>query len=1129
MSLFWLNAENIQGLTANVIAKFESPTGGTTATAVLSEISKATEKKSNQKVMPRSIPHPFAKSIMMQKYLFMETKGQNEFYELLVKRKIGEWRGFIAMLALQKVYDLDLSIRMIQHNELDDTGLGKCLRISREGQPAADAKLVPLTDKAKDYFYILYIQSGDEKRAVGMSDDITLFLPGYTKDIFMSLEYPWSGGTIFKNPLEKGEDENSRELTRGEKIILYAWIEKAMSMLEGDEISKNASIIQKLREYRNDIEISAKDKEIAREIDANALPLSNDRAFVFDALNIDIDITSIQKHSEVKEDESSKVIWVNIESERITNMQFKIPRLVVGAMDSEMYMRNLDKMGFDKKFHDDTITVYPINYSSEHDLNMLLEDTCYYIEYSTDRLKQNNIDLKISSNNICVSDGGTTKRMYVWPIKQDVKESTRNILMDILRVEELSAGSIEISCRFGNKANDISKKTIHNTVKINDDFSAPNTFIWPNIGGMSEYYFNTVITNRDKGFAFLPYNKDIDSKKYKYQTFSISEYPNILKCVHFNGASINTVGYIKLLPPENSSKNGAIENNTAVYSLDFGTSSSVIAKKTSKGCNILEFENQTAIISCTPDIAKDYIHEIFFAHDELKTPVPTMYRENGDSEYHPPGIFEKGHAYFIDSKRLVSSLDENILSDIKFGTHNNLAIDYIKSAIEMILVDAKRSGYKQIELFFSYPISIVGAKEYREHIKEAVSKINSEIRFGIRINGSELMTESEAALRYTYHNSKENLRQNMIIIDIGGGSVDMAVHVTSYGSPLCSIASIEQGSRKFLLDTFKGNSKFFVNLVNRVLEKNRLKIPIDKYTKIDEFEKYVKEDPINFYSLIEMLLGYKFTTFGETKVFGEEMALEFKTYNDPMYRNIEVALLIQISAFVFYTGLMMDKICDGKGMDTVNTLTMSFTGKGSSITSWFSNKILSNLFSKMLHEVSNMGLASENISVDLLPQMAKGEAALGMHAEPVVRGKKIYDENNFSFDFVVGEKLLNIKNEKSYMSLLPHQLKGEYSDVDYEAAQMLKDKSTEVKIDKNMPILRSFIDIFNKNSGTVNKIKIREGKSRIEGNEIIINENELLNAIDTYTNDYMSSGYAVEPVFFTLVRKIREEIIKIKQ
>ena len=1127
MSLFWLNANRIQGLVADININFESPAGGTTSAAVLSEISKATENRANQEVMPRSIPHPFAKSIMLQKYLFMNTDGRNDFYTHLVETKIAEWRGFIAMLALQEVYDLDIRKKMISHADMNATSLGKSLRISREKQPASDNMIVPVADNPTNFFYLVYIVDGDNQRALGMTDDVTLFLPGYTKDIFPSDKYPWSDGKIFKDPLQLGRDENSKVLTRGEKIILYAWLKKAIDMLS--EQNPDISIIQKLRDYRNDIGISDADARLAETLYCSAPPLNGAEPYVFDAINIGIDLKSIQSKSEIRDLAHDRVIWVNINTENQLITTMNTQRLVVGPMDAAMYIRSQNKEQFARKFHDDTITVYPINYSNEHDLNKLLDDTCYYIEYNAEQLQMSGITMETASNNFFQREGSNTKRMYVFPIRESVKETTKKILLDILTVREISSSSVEISCQFGNKTEDVSRKTIDKIVKINDNFSVPNTFIWPNISGLSEYMYNTVLTDDSLGYAFLPINKDVDASLFEYQTFVLKEYPGMLKCVQCRDGIAKTVGYIRTLPLPQSSKSGISDRNSVVYSLDFGTSSSVIAKKTNAGTEILDFSNQTAMIVCDPRNAHSYVNDVFFAYGKVPTPVPTIYRENTNEVYHPTGIFENGHAYLLRKENYLKEQGENLVSDIKFGTHNNLAVEYIKSILNMILADAKKSGYKQIGLKFSYPISIADVKDYRKRIEEAVSKMENEKKFNLKINDPILMTESEAALRYTYHNAKDNNRKNMIVIDIGGGSVDMAVHVIAGGEPICSIASVAQGSRKFLLDTFKQNPDVLVELVTKVSRNNGLGTLHERYATVESFKDFIDKEGQNYYSQIELLLAHEFQYGNSSRVLGEEMAHEFKEATQQKYRKLKTALLFQVSAFVFYTSLMLGKVCKGKVIDKVSKLTMSFTGKGSAVSNWLPSDITENLVTNIIQKTSNVGLMNKDISAELVPQRAKCESALGMLAEPVIRGREEYDETNFSFDFVIGEKLKNTEDKNSHLSLLPHPLKSSIkADDNTAAAQLLKDNNSEVKIDYRMPTLREFIKVFNENNGILYDIEIKSEHSKINNDAIVIDEAELENVLGGYMTDYISSGIAIEPVFFSLVRKIREEIIKQK-
>lgn len=1121
MSLYWLNANKIVGLIANTGMGFERPAGDSTGSAVLSEISKATESRAEDDFTPRSIPHPMANSIMMENHLFMNRNTASELCSNIIDKKTSEWRGFISMLALKEVYDIEIYPELVVNSELNNTELGKSLRKSIENKPKAE-NIYPVIEGYVDYFYLIYYIKNEQRTAIGMTNKDTLFLPGYTKYIFSSLEYPWSDGVTFRDPLKIARDEQDKMLSRGEKIIVYAWINKAIEMIKGED-DRTISVIKLLHDFSADLDLTSNDIQIANKMDISVERLTDIDNNPFDVINIEPKLKSVQNYSDIRINSDSNVIWVDIEKEKQNEKLSKNQRLVCGVLDTAMYINSDNKEEFSSKFHDSSITVYPINKNSNHDLDELLYDTCYYIEADMEKMKDNEIILKSSSST------KVGNRLYILPIKEEVDEATKSILLDILKIKEVSSECIEIECYFGNDKKNFSKKVLDTICITGQDI--PATFIWPNVRGSAEYYFNSNLMDTTKGYIFLPCGKELNKDPNKnipiYQTYILKEYPNMIRLGLCFEKKINTVGYLRLEPLPYLKPKGVITDNPITYSLDFGTSSSVVAKHTVNGIEVLNFENQTVMLTSDEEYGRGYVSDVFFNYGNLPTPVPTMYRENVIPEYQPPKIFRNGHAYFIDKKDFLKELEDEVITDIKFGTHQNLSVEYIKSIVNMILADAKKEGYKKINLIFSYPISISDATSYQSNIKRTINIDYKDNRFNINIDSPKFMTESEAALRYVFHNAKLKDMTYMVVIDIGGGSADLAAHISPEGDAFCSIASIAQGSRKFLLEYFINKPNVFVDLVKQAAENNNVKNMPKRYTDLDEFKKIAKKENKNFYSQIELLLSHEFGDINQTKNFGKELAREFKNSEEDVLRKVRAAWLLQISSYAFYAAMMLGKLCDEKGENRINVINVAFTGKGSAIIDWLPENAVKSLIKKMFYKVASLKLEEKDINVETISQMRKCESAIGMLNKPIVNGQEIYGIENFSFDFVIGEKLKNIENKDSHLSLLPHPLRNVDEEVKDDVIKKLRTKGNDVEIDDRMPILNSFLKLFNENNGNFSKIELKNEKSQIKGNTIIINIKPLQQYISTYTGNFISSGKVDQPIFFDFIERIREEIFKL--
>ena len=1033
-NLFWLNVKEAHGIAADGKTKLVTDEK---ASDFLANIRDATAREVSAGTRPRSIPHPWAKAFLSSEYILMD---RNKTYEKLTKVQkelfksaIGTWRGLMAMLALKEVYDVDVSYEKVEKWQ----GVGASLM---ENQPviAKNAWIRPNMNNQTP-IYIVYAKG----RAVGMTYPSIIALPGYCPQFSDIL--PWAKNNLFVDPI--------KALTRGERMIVYAWLKKAVAFYSQDEYEP--LVLRALNDFLLDLKVSPEDKKLA-EISVNKdvkVNILKDTVYEPLEMNVALDISD---KSEVKIDESQIGIV-----DRLENIMPDGEKLVVGMLDEIMYQR--EPALFDKFIK----TRNKLEVINSEDVFL---DTWCYFEQRDFELEE--IDSASSAD--AISDQHKTfspNYIHLFPIKAEYARKLEPYFDGDISVSVVG-DSMKAVCGF--LVNGLRKeifKTFNgqNREMLNSDCMA-TTVIWPNIDGCSQY--NVIAKwNEQKGltdaFMFVPTNIELtNSEKGRYQ-FLVSNYPKHLTCFWNNPniAGFEEKGIVALTPPQTTVTKGI----TANYAFDFGTSASIAAYNfgTEEDSNKIDFSNQISLIAATETEVLS-ANRILFGDYGVTAPYPTIYcMHPGPTEV----LFEGGHPYFnLPNKRI--DLDRTLRSNIKFdigdGTDNSkIQEDYIRGILNMMLVHARKQGVSKMNLSVSYPISIANTAEFRGKIEEIVEKyVKIGKKKGIGAYGVELgkekvkfVSESEAATRFFF--LSEEIKES-ITLDIGGGSADLFAYNDS-GKGQAMIASVVAGSRVFLLSLLHKHPEVLIeamDIIKKEIGENVIENEwFDKKT-------YMNDKGLEaFFTEVELLFQHSYVNKeGITVIMGNKIGNVIRTAEGNLgsgnlgetLKKMKSIWMMQLAAFFYYGGLMYRKTMKDLGEKDLNQLSILLAGRGSQVIEWLPKGYTNDLLVAITASAMSIDSEISEIQIVRKESETKLEAAVGMLKSPLKHNKTELKEKDFVFDYLIGESYIDKRGEMgSQFDLYHHQSSAARS-------KKIKNYSDDFSaIDSSLPEISKFFEELN--------------------------------------------------------------------
>ena len=403
-----------------------------------------------------------------------------------------------------------------------------------------------------------------------------------------------------------------------------------------------------------------------------------------------------------------------------------------------------------------------------------------------------------------------------------------------------------------------------------------------------------------------------------------------------------------------------------------------------------------------------------------------------------------------------------LISDMKRGGADmNLVRRYIENIVLAAYLDARLKGCNELELNVSFPDTLrnVFGEDYVREVKEAFSSMSGDS--GCAYKEGKAITEGEAAARFVNNKLarvafEEQAYENLYVVDIGGGSCDVAFYTLKESTSnefIVRHISMDIGARRLLVNSLinsnpsvykneKGDAIGFdeadsasYSSLMRIMKTSDvteiINLSFDNINKI--CDKSSKDS--DYHSDIEKLLTIPSPSQGASeKTIGEDMAsiyLERKCVpnSSAAIENFMLHAVIA-SGFggIFYCiGLILGGMVHNESAP----IRIQMTGNGAKIYHWiskdknFTTKFMQNMLLKgaarMIDDQDKRNQISNDMTLDYEKKYAKQEAAIGMLSDSFLKCKILLDSdfrdknieldiNNFTNDLT--EALDELYNSK---------------------------------------------------------------------------------------------------------------------
>ncbi|HHU78228.1 MAG TPA: hypothetical protein GXZ29_05020 [Clostridiales bacterium] len=994
----------------------------------------------------RSIPNVWAKALSCQMFL-RDMMFAPEKATSYCKRVIGEWRGLLAALVLRKHYKLDMSIGFVR---LDDSHEGPFLQAAMSLLPSHTAFEGDSWQRISLLYCNIKVDNQTIKYPIGMTSPTTMVSAAAAQA--QSLPISWHKNGSFVDPLTlTAPDER---LTNADIIVLAYWLKHAIEILEKRERNRDndfaAALIWNLRDYYSEI-----------------CSLYPDYAFykVPDEDEENPMITFAETIEEPERDPMLSLLFVRYAMNFIgrvpSQLMFEINGsyhimehslsdsnpVVFGIYDYATLKRNPEMVRRAIRDRNAGMHLYRME-------DLFLPNLAYMVSLEKDAMPEplrnrgltsetpyvdatfkKNVVTTTALFGLVVDDTIVESRAFILPLSELAFNLVEDIRADVSI--EIHDEDVVVAARVklldGNKVE--IKKTYKSDelVRINEK---PIAAIWPRyrIPGWEHYYFMSA-ENETREFHFEP-AADSNSVMEQYKKLNEEGHPNTkpyvryYKCDKYPRAlslkwNDRHAGY--LLPAEPEQKAAGQDPKTVVFGIDFGTSSSTIYGNTINEQGELQipfkvnFMDTLAVLCCDVQAINQLI-EFFMTPFEVISPFPTVVhamKGEGAREpymdanlfFHKTDPYQGGISY--DNSARVGYLKTQVKWTSKVGDQL-LSRTVIAQIVMMAVLYARLNGYRKIKWQFSYPLSLNNPNEFMSMCKECVNMFGGADALETTIeNAVTLMTESEAVARYFVHSDYVIMLRNITIVDIGGGSSDVFLHL-EHGDSMKSLqTSIRYGARNMLLDLLYDNRQFLSDLINRTVNRNQGLM--NNYT-INQalLDPELVRDKDEFYMHMENLLSVQ---IGAGKTFGNLLSDYIIANYDTDFGNFGAKLKMfrtiiafYVSSLFYYCGMLIRFSRKEHADSAINSPFIGIAGNGSNILDWirtgfYDEQAVSELLRAFMNEgIGSMGEGAVYKAVR--SKNPKEEASKGLVSKPFTYEERELESDKIAEVVLAGESFV---------------------------------------------------------------------------------------------------------------------------
>lgn len=739
----------------------------------LQEVLDKMDRKETGEEDKHSIPDVYGRAIQLR--ISLETlKRKSDLEEkYFLTREILGWRGILTMLALQKFLHLKISLEkmIFKKNEI---AFDKALKYA----PAAD--IPNLQEGWKDgVFYIIKIKGDKEVEET----DIALFSPmtvvypvaDLEKKLPMTEELKWFDYTKrkFLNP--------ATVLTKTEKIVVCVWLENLQKILRENAYEQGQRAVE-----------------------------------VVDILVFHLDAYKTELRREL------------LDSEWMQKNCFKMECIDAAfSSSSETVVNNIIN------------TTVKLCFYFENDKKARYEELFAEQLYCVARDKNPLKGCRFSEKHKIAG----TENMYAFiPFgKKMINICSKKTIAELVNHLEMKLVDKDYGCRpyiqvdlflskISNEYVDVEKKYYLNqedeetngilTQVVEEDRDFPVIAVWPSecYEGCKKYY---IYLADEKRSVIV----DLDDVK-QGSNWYVKQTERFPYAIPMKRAGKYDIGMVF---PEYTEE--IKEKTASIYAtvgIDFGTSGTTVYAKLDAEGSIFPVNvcgDEPRYLTSIGDAAKEMMNEYFIA-ESRQDKLYSVYRRSSEGLLNEPEPILDGVIYQAGEEKILEKSETDIfMSDIKWENPNNGA--YYQVFIEELCLHVcqtlRSKGVTSIKWKYALPLSIKDKDTYRDMWKEKIKVfLNNSISSIHHVIEDREYSESEAvSLYFLYSNELEavNKKKGYMVVDIGGGSTDIAVwqkkqnetEVSMIAQTSVPVAGRILFTRWFLLNIMDMNQEVFKN------------------------------------------------------------------------------------------------------------------------------------------------------------------------------------------------------------------------------------------------------------------------------------------------------------------------------
>lgn len=365
----------------------------------------------------------------------------------------------------------------------------------------------------------------------------------------------------------------------------------------------------------------------------------------------------------------------------------------------------------------------------------------------------------------------------------------------------------------------------------------------------------------------------------------------------------------------------ATGNTVFTFAVDFGTTNTHIeyctdANKNPVGFNIKASDKQLhklhKLYAADPDIRlafeQDFIPDTVNDNDPYSFPMRTVFAERVDINYEQsPVTLGDGNIPFLYEKSFTPQWN-NIKTELKWGGVHERLLEMNLETLFMLMrnkVIANNGNLPATKVIWFYPASMTEAKvnQFRRIWREAYEKY-----FGLTTTNVISISESKAP--YLHYITTQGAAQEVVTIDVGGGTTDIFV--------------VENQEDKMLLSFRFASNAIFGDGYNSNPSKNGF---VRKYK--DKFKQVILENKFEE-------LQYAIAQIEESQKSSDIIAFLFSLVGDKVKNNKELDFLRKLAnddkmryVFIFFYGSILYFIANVmKVKGLLKPKTIAFSGNG---------------------------------------------------------------------------------------------------------------------------------------------------------------------------------------------------------